>query len=83
MFWHKKNLQNEDYEKLTKQITDLSGQLQRLKDSHELLESNVKSLRGLVNRKLSGEKDEIENTESKDLSSPVILPYDGSFRKYR
>ena len=47
-----------------------------------MLESNVKSLRGLVNRKLSGEKEEIE-TESKDINNPVIIPYDGTFRKYR
>lgn len=82
MFWHKKSLQSEDYERLSKQITDQSSQLQQLKAAFELLESNVKSLRGLVNRKLSGEK-EMQESEQKDLSSPVILPYDGSFKQYR
>lgn len=53
-----------------------------MKVNIEALETSVKSLRGLVNRKLSPEPEE-DATESKDINNPVILPYDGSFRKYR
>jgi predicted RNase H-like nuclease (RuvC/YqgF family) len=82
MFWHKKNLTSEEYEKLSKQITDLSQQIQQLKSTTDFLETNLRSLRGLVNRKLSGDKD-MEETETKDINNPVILPYDGSFKRYK
>lgn len=66
MFWKKKLLPSEDYEKLSKAIIELDRKVEHLKLSVETLESNVKSLRGLVNRKLSGEREETESLNNDD-----------------
>ena len=64
MFWKKKLLPSEDYEKLSKAILEVDRKTELLKISVEALESNTKSLRGLVNRKLSGEREEDETESS-------------------
>lgn len=66
MFWKKKLLPSEDYEKLSKAIVEADRKAELLKISVESLESNVKSLRGLVNRKISGEKSETESVNNDD-----------------
>ena len=81
MFWHKKNLPSDEYESLSKKITDLSQQIQQLKSGLTEQESLLHSLRGLVNRKISGTKKEEENDEEeKGINNTVILPYNGAFR---
>jgi len=51
--------------KVDRAITDIC----QLQHDQELLKTNQSSLRGLVNRKLGGSKE-----ESEDLNNSVILP---------
>ena len=88
-----KNLNSIEFEELNKKIVVLSARLEELAAKFAIYETNVNSLRGLVNRKLSGSKEEGSNDQMGDQSAspespqtinkPVILPYDGSFKQYR
>lgn len=73
MFWKKKSLPSEDYEKLSKAILETDRKLEQLKVSVEALGSNLKSLRGLVNRKIGGEKEETEEDESSIKSENLTI----------
>lgn len=88
MFWHKKNLTSEEHDKLSVRITDLYDEVHRLKTNLQENETLLRSLRGLVNRKLSGdsfreEEESAKEEEEKDINNPVILPEDGVIRRNR
>lgn len=73
MIWGNNKREIEDLQKkVDKAITDICT----LQHDFELLKTNQNSLRGLINRKISGVREE----ENKDLNNPVILPYDGTFK---
>lgn len=57
-----------DMEVLKQKIVTLESRL-------DILETQQKNLRGIINRKLGGEREERE-----DLNSSVILPTDGNFK---
>lgn len=92
IFWRKnerKYLNSEEYESISKKVTQLSSTIEELSVKFKVLETNYNDLRGKFNRKLSGIKKEeaiqedIAQEETKTINNPVILPYDGDFRKYR
>ena len=68
MFWHKKRLTSEEYEKTIKRVITLEAEVDRLKRLLDSSSSAVSSLRGLVNRKLSGKDVNIDE----ESSVPVI-----------
>ena len=91
-FWRrneKKYLNSEEYESISKKVTQLSSTIEELSTKFKVLETNYNDLRGKFNRKLSGIKkeeangDELGQEETKTINNPVILPYDGTFSKYR
>jgi len=77
-------MNSEDYEKLSKKITDLATLVEELKVKFRVLETNYDNLRGNFNRKLAGLKKEEadpdpdpmdQKTDSKSINTSVILPY--------
>lgn len=67
MLWGNNKKEIEELQKkVDKAITDIC----QLQHEQELLRTNQNSLRGLVNRKLGGEKAE----DTKDLYSGMFLP---------
>ena len=77
-------MNSEDYEKLSKKITDLATLVEELKVKFRVLETNYDNLRGNFNRKLAGlKKEEVDpdpdpmdqKTDSKSINTSVILPY--------
>ena len=54
-----KNINSVEFEDLSKKISSLSAAVAELTSKINVYESNVNSLRGLVNRKLSGVKEEV------------------------
>ncbi len=73
MFWRKKNLSSEEYEKLVKRIIGLEADVGALRTKIENASSLVSSLRGLVNRKIGkvSESDEEEENE-KSLNNDAL-----------
>ena len=67
-------MESDDYGKLRKAILEVEAKADSLKNFVEKLESNLHSLRGLVNRKINYEPEE----KSENLNNPVILPDNGS-----
>jgi predicted nucleic acid-binding Zn-ribbon protein len=75
-FW-KKNLNDEkirflnsdEYERISKRITELDSNFTSLKNKFEILQTSLDNLRGNFNRKLSGIKKEEEQEESKDINT--------------
>jgi len=60
-FWHRKNetpLRSEEYERVSKRITELAAAVEELQNKFKILETNYNNLRGNFNRKLSGLKEE-------------------------
>lgn len=82
-FWQKKNeqhLNSSEYESISKKITNVSSELEELKNKFKVLETNCDNLRGNFNRKLraiKNEDEEVEEEESKSINNPVILPENG------
>jgi len=73
MFWNKKKddpnkntTNSEEYERLSKRITDLAAEVALHKTKVELIETDVANLRGKFNRKLSGLQKEEEKVEPKE-----------------
>jgi len=60
----------------SKEYTKLSSEIEILKTKLEMTEDKMRSLKGLVSRKLYGSEEEEENTQQKrkDFNSGVILP---------
>jgi len=87
--WGFKRVNSIEYEKLSKRIVELSSICEELQNKFKILETNYNDLRGKFNRKLSGIKkeeangEELGQEETKTINNPVILPYDGTFSKYR
>lgn len=77
-------MNSEDYEKLSKKITDLATLVEELKVKFRVLETNYDNLRGNFNRKLAGLKKEEADSDpdpmdqkqdTKSINTSVILPY--------
>lgn len=72
MWWQKKNdtskdaLNSAEYERLSKRVTELTGEVGTLKTLCNSLETDVANLRGKFNRKLSGLQKEEEKVEPKE-----------------
>jgi len=82
-FWNKKQINSDEYEKLTKKIIELNSDVSDLTAKIRILTSDNSNLRGLFNRKLTGlKKEEIpeETTEEKDINNSILVPYSGNFR---
>lgn len=58
--WGNKKINSEEFEIISKKITIINGAVESLQLLFEQLKTNQNSLRGLINRKMSGEKDERE-----------------------
>jgi len=72
-------INSEEYEKLTKRIIEIQGDISELKNIVRILETNYNNLRGNFNRKLLGvKKEEVDETQS--INNPVLLPFNGSFK---
>lgn len=70
-FSFKKKLNSEEYEKLSKRITDAESDIDKIT-------SKFMSLRGLVHRKFTGDPEELkEDPGKKDLKQNVLLTKDG------
>jgi len=87
-FFSKRNegvkLNSNEYESLAKKIVEISAKLDELEHKFRMQGTEFATLRGQFNRKLSGiKKNEIEEEETQQINSPVILPWDGSFKQYR
>lgn len=67
MFGSKK-INSEEYEKLSKTQTEIINSLNSVIAKMAIIETNTNSLRGLINRKLSGSKTE-ESDESQSINS--------------
>jgi len=80
IFSRSTKLNSDEYERLTKKLTELSAELQDLKSRCEAITTNCNSLRGLVNRRLSGSG---SDDETQELNNPVILPDHGTPFKHR
>jgi uncharacterized protein YoxC len=67
----KKQLNSEEYEKLSKRIIEMESDIQLLASKTNALQTNQNSLRGMVNRKLNpiGEEQEEQQEEGKDIKS--------------
>lgn len=67
MFWHKKKLQSEEFEQLNNRMISLNADFQKIKAEMSAMDSMMRSLRGLVNRKIHPEnenRDKIEEPTS-------------------
>lgn len=64
MFWQTKRLTSDEYERTIKRVITLEADVDRLKRLFENSSSAISSLRGLVNRKLGGKNDRIDDDES-------------------
>lgn len=78
-----KSINSEEYEKLSKKITDLAADVEDLKKKFAVITTNMSSLRGLINRRIGGDQDVDDSEETKGLNNPVILPENGSLIKHR
>lgn len=86
MFGFKKNLNSEEYEKLSKKLVDVEAKLSVVSTELEQLKTNQNSIRGLINRKLNPEKVEevIEEGETETNKNPnIFLAPNGSTLKHR
>jgi len=73
MFWSKnKQLGSEEYEKVLKRMATVESTVAVLDSRIQTLNTNVNSLRGLVNRALSDEDDDDEDTENVNNSGMPI-----------
>ena len=61
MFWRTKKLNSDEYEKLTKRIIVVEADVERVRNLLDNLRSSVSSLRGIVNRKLGGKDDSMDD----------------------
>jgi len=77
IFSRNTKLNSEEYEKLIKRFAELESTLTKIQGELEALKTNQNSLRGLVNRKIGGIKEE---EETQGINNPVILPYNGAFK---
>jgi len=72
LFSKNKQIGSEEYEKVSKRIVEINTLLEELRTKIQVLETNMNSLRGLINRKVGGfTKDE---AESEKYNNSVILP---------
>lgn len=81
IFSRNTKLNSDEYERLTKKLIEVNSDLQEIKKEFESLRTNQNSLRGLINRRIGGDKE--NNSESETLNNPVILPDNGNPFKYR
>lgn len=58
MFWSKKPLVSDEFVELIGKIKPLQTEIEVMKNKMDALETNVRSVRGLINRKLSKNDDE-------------------------
>jgi len=61
MFWHKKPMNSEEYEKLHKKISEISNELAELKRMTKTTWDNTENLRGKFNRQLGKIRPETED----------------------
>lgn len=69
-----KQLNSEEYEKLTKKIIDLNSLIEEVRSKLSILETNYHSMRGMINRRIGKHEEEEEN---EGLNNPVILRDNG------
>lgn len=74
MFGRKK-VNSEEYERIVKRLIDMESDIMKLKGENISLESQIRTIRGKLNRTIYKDNDD----EGKDLNSSVLLPYNGSF----
>jgi len=83
MNFFNKKLNSEEYEKLSKKITELSADLNELSSKVRIIQSDNANLRGQFNRKLSGIKKDEDVEETQDINKGVLLPFDGNTFKFK
>lgn len=86
---NEQKLNSDEYEKISKRITEFSAKLEELENKFKILTTNYDNLRGNFNRKLSGikgeekvepkEEETEQNEASKSINNPMFIPYHGSF----
>jgi hypothetical protein len=81
IFFRNTKVNSDEYEKLTKKIIDLNATVEEIKKKFEVLTTNYNSLRGLINRKLTGK--DLEEDQSQGLNNSVILPDNGTIFRNR
>jgi hypothetical protein len=74
MFW-KKQINSEEYEKLNKKSTDLGVSIDKIRADLDRFETNLNSLRGLVNKKLG-----YVEQKPQDQQQPQALNNNDEFR---
>ena len=62
MFWHKKRLTSDEYEKIIRRVIGLEADMDRVKALFDNLRTSVSSLRGIFNRKIGGGDDRDDST---------------------
>ena len=67
MFWHKKKLTSDEYEKLIKRIITLEADVERVRNILDNLGSSVASLRGIFNRKIGGKDVTLEEEQPRGI----------------
>jgi len=69
MLWKKTKLTSDEYDMVTTNIKEMRSSLNNISDRLDHIETKQNSLRGLVNKKLSGiaEEEESENSKYKDF----------------
>jgi len=67
MFWQKKRLNSDEFEDLTKRIIVLEADLSRVRNILDSTGSNLSSLRGIVNRKLGGKVDPVDEEQPRGI----------------
>lgn len=79
-FWKNKNdntsknvVSSAEYERLVRKLIDANAEIEVLKASLKVLQTDVDNLRGNFNRKLKGIEKEEKETETKDLSNPASI----------
>lgn len=75
MFWRNKSLGSEEFEKVLKRVILLEADIDSLKKKIDSVNTNLSSLRGLVNRKLRGEP--LDNSELDDPLGESSIKDDG------
>lgn len=84
IFWQKKQINSDEYEKLTKKIIELNANYESLIKRVDLIVTDIANLRGRFNQKLSRIKEEEKTEESKEeegINKPVLLSVDGHIIK--
>lgn len=78
LFSRNKAITSEEYSKVQELIAELTRKIADLNHRFELIETSMRSLRGLINRKIHPDEENATTKQGKDLNSTVLLPDNGA-----